>query len=57
MGEDSDELLRNVAIAVIGPVTAKAVEKAGLKVAIMPEEATVDAMIEEIKKWAEKRIA
>ena len=52
MGEDSDELLRNVAIAVIGPVTAKAVEKAGLKVRIMPQEATVDAMIEEIKKWA-----
>ena len=52
MGEDSDELLRNVAIAVIGPVTAKAVEKAGLKVAIMPEESTVEAMVEEIKKWA-----
>ena len=52
MGEDSDELLRNVAIAVIGPVTAKAVEKAGLKVGIMPEEATVEAMVEEIKRWA-----
>jgi uroporphyrinogen III methyltransferase/synthase len=52
MGEDSDELLRNVAIAVIGPVTAKAVHKAGLKVAIMPEEATVEAMVEEIKRWA-----
>lgn len=52
MGEDSDELLRNVAIAVIGPVTAKAVCKAGLKVGIMPEEATVEAMVEEIKRWA-----
>jgi uroporphyrinogen III methyltransferase/synthase len=52
MGEDSDELLRNVEIAVIGPVTAKAVEKAGLKVRIMPGEATVEAMVEEIKKWA-----
>jgi uroporphyrinogen III methyltransferase / synthase len=52
MGEDSDELLRNVAIAVIGPVTAKAVKKAGLKVDIMPEEATVEAMVEEIKRWA-----
>jgi len=30
MGEGVDELLRSVAIAVIGPVTAKAVEKAGL---------------------------
>ena len=52
MGEDSDELLRNVAIAAIGPVTAKAVEKAGLKVAIMPGEATVEAMVEAIIKWA-----
>lgn len=52
MGEDSEGLLRNVAIAVIGPVTAKAVEKAGLKVGIMPEEATVEAMVEEIKRWA-----
>jgi uroporphyrinogen III methyltransferase/synthase len=52
MGEDADELLRNVAIAVIGPVTAKAVEKAGLKVGIMPAEATVEAMVEEIKRWA-----
>ncbi|OGW77512.1 MAG: uroporphyrinogen-III C-methyltransferase, partial [Nitrospirae bacterium RIFOXYB2_FULL_43_5] len=30
MGADADELLRGVAIAVIGPVTARAVEKAGL---------------------------
>ncbi|HSB32149.1 MAG TPA: uroporphyrinogen-III C-methyltransferase [Candidatus Sulfobium mesophilum] len=52
MGEDADELLGKVAIAVIGPVTAKAVEKAGLKVEIMPELATVEAMAEEIKKWA-----
>jgi len=27
MGEDADELLKNVAIAAIGPITAKAVEK------------------------------
>lgn len=52
MGEDADELLGKVAIAVIGPVTAKAVEKAGLKVEIMPALATVEAMAEEIKKWA-----
>ncbi len=57
MGEDADELLKKVAIAVIGPVTAKAVEKAGLKVEIMPSEATVEAMVEEIKKWAGKRAA
>jgi uroporphyrinogen III methyltransferase/synthase len=51
MGEDADELLQNVAIAVIGPVTAKAIEKAGLKVHIMPKEATVEAMVEAIQQW------
>jgi len=53
-GEDADGLLKDVAIAVIGPVTAKAVEKAGLKVSIMPKEATIDAMVNEIIKWAKK---
>jgi uroporphyrinogen III methyltransferase / synthase len=51
MGEDAEALLKGVNIAVIGPVTAKAVEKAGLHVDIMPEEATIGAMIEEIIKW------
>lgn len=55
IGEDADELLRDVAIAVIGPVTARAVEKAGLKVEIMPETATIEAMVEEIIKWAIKK--
>ncbi|MCG2813680.1 MAG: uroporphyrinogen-III C-methyltransferase [Thermodesulfovibrionales bacterium] len=55
MGEDADELLRDVAIAVIGSVTAGAVEKAGLKVEIMPETATIEAMVEEIIKWAIKK--
>jgi uroporphyrinogen-III synthase len=35
---------------VIGPVTAKAVEKAGLSVDIMPKESTIEAMVEEIIK-------
>jgi uroporphyrinogen III methyltransferase / synthase len=52
MGEDADDMLRNVAIAVIGPVTAKAIEKTGRKVDIIPKEATVEALAEEIKKWA-----
>ena len=51
MGADADDLLQNVAIAVIGPVTAKAIDKAGLTVHIMPKEATVEAMVEEIQKW------
>jgi uroporphyrinogen III methyltransferase/synthase len=52
--EDADELLKGVTIAVIGPVTAKAIEKAGLKAAIMPAESTVEALVEEIKTWATK---
>jgi len=55
MGEDALGLLKDVIIAVIGPVTAKAVEDAGLKVHIMPEEATVDAMVKEIIKWVTKK--
>ncbi|RJQ52699.1 MAG: uroporphyrinogen-III C-methyltransferase [Nitrospiraceae bacterium] len=47
-GEDADILLKDVAIAVIGPVTAKAVEKAGLKVSIMPAAATIEALVREI---------
>jgi uroporphyrinogen III methyltransferase/synthase len=53
-GEDADALLKDVAIAVIGPVTAKAIEKAGLKVSIMPKEATIEAMMNEIINWAKK---
>jgi uroporphyrinogen III methyltransferase/synthase len=51
MGKDAEEILKGVTIAVIGPVTAMAVENAGLHVDIMPKEATVEAMVEEIIKW------
>jgi uroporphyrinogen III methyltransferase/synthase len=54
LSEDADGLLKGVAIAAIGPVTAKAIEKTGLKVQIMPAESTIEAMVEEIKKWAAK---
>lgn len=53
-GEDSAPLLKDVAIAVIGPVTARAVEKAGLTVSIMPKKATIDAMVQEIINWVTK---
>lgn len=49
MGDDALGLLKGVRIVVIGPVTARAIEKAGLKVDIMPHEATIEAMVEEIK--------
>ncbi len=50
IGEDAKEILKDVSIAVIGPVTARAVEKAGLRVSIMPEKATINAMVDEIIK-------
>ncbi|KPK03040.1 MAG: HemD protein [Nitrospira bacterium SG8_35_4] len=55
MGEDAESLLQDVAISVIGPVTAQAIEKAGLKVSIMPKEATIEAMVNEIIHWATKK--
>jgi uroporphyrinogen III methyltransferase/synthase len=61
IGEDVEKLLKGVAIAVIGPVTAKAIKKAGLRVDIMPRDSTIDEMVAEIMKWAlgqhERRIA
>ncbi|HDZ62432.1 MAG TPA: uroporphyrinogen-III C-methyltransferase [Nitrospirae bacterium] len=54
---DAHDLLKGVAIAVIGPVTAEAVKKAGLTVSIMPAIATIEAMVEEIVKWCSKDTA
>ena len=55
MGKDAEEFLRELVIAVIGPVTAKAVEKAGLHVDIMPKEATIEAMVKEIIAWGKEK--
>jgi uroporphyrinogen III methyltransferase/synthase len=51
MGKDAEDLLKRVSIAAIGPVTARAIEKAGLTVDILPAQATIEAMTEEIIKW------
>jgi len=51
MGDDSKDFLKEIPIAAIGPVTAKTIEKAGLKVTIMPKEATIKAMVDEIIRW------
>jgi uroporphyrinogen III methyltransferase/synthase len=51
VGNETVALLKDAAIAVIGPVTKRAVEKAGLKVEIMPQKATVAAMAEAIIEW------
>ncbi len=54
-GKNASSLLKDVMIAVIGPVTAEAVVKAGLKVSIMPKEATIDAMVQEIIKCVARK--
>ena len=54
MGDGVDELLNTLAIAVIGPVTRKAVEQAGLNVEIMPRHATIEALVDEIRQWVLK---
>lgn len=54
LGEDAIRLLEGVAIAVIGPVTKRAVESKGLHVEIMPETSTVEGMVEEIVRWAQR---
>ena len=57
MGDEAEELLKGVTIAVIGPVTAEAVERAGLRVHIIPDEATIEAMAGKIIEWIEERKA
>jgi uroporphyrinogen III methyltransferase/synthase len=55
MGDEADAYLRGVPIAAIGPVTADAIGKAGFRVEIMPKEATIEAMVEEIIQWIQKK--
>jgi uroporphyrinogen III methyltransferase/synthase len=52
VGRDALPFLERVTIAAIGPVTKKSIEKSGLKVDILPREATISAMVDEIIKWA-----
>ncbi len=51
VGSDALPFLRDVTVAAIGPVTRKSIEDAGLTVAIMPGEATIEAMVAEIVQW------
>ncbi|MCX7793017.1 MAG: uroporphyrinogen-III C-methyltransferase [Thermodesulfovibrionales bacterium] len=51
VGEEAMEFLENVKIAVIGPVTRKAVESTGLRVSIMPERATNEDLVEAIIEY------
>lgn len=44
------QLLEGVAVASIGPVTTKACQELGLSVAIEPEQATLDALVGDLKQ-------
>ncbi|ASA23784.1 uroporphyrinogen-III C-methyltransferase [Paenibacillus donghaensis] len=44
-------LLANVKIACIGPVTQQTAIEAGLTPGLMPEEATIDALVQELCRW------
>jgi uroporphyrinogen III methyltransferase/synthase len=54
VGDEAVDFLRKTAIGVIGPVTARAVEKTGLSVTMMPARATVSALVDEIITWCGK---
>jgi uroporphyrinogen III methyltransferase / synthase len=55
VGSEALPFLQKVAIAAIGPITKKTIEKAGLSVAIMPEEATIEGMVAAIVRWTEQK--
>ena len=50
IGKELKPQLKKIAIACIGPVTAKTAEKAGLKVDIVAKEYTVDGLISALEK-------
>ncbi|MNI54127.1 uroporphyrinogen-III synthase [compost metagenome] len=49
--ENPVQALNGVKIACIGPVTANTAEKAGLKVDILAEEATIDSLVASLCAW------
>jgi len=48
------QLLEKTAVAAIGPITAQAVEKLGLKVSVQPDHYTVPALVEAIAEYFRK---
>jgi uroporphyrinogen III methyltransferase/synthase len=54
MGDAAIDYLRDVTIAALGPVTKRAIEEKGLTVGIIPRKSTVEAMVQDIIRWAEK---
>jgi len=48
LGPERETLLAGVKVAVIGPITAKTAQKAGLTIAVQPETYTIPALVENI---------
>lgn len=55
--EDLKELLKGIAIACIGPVTARTVKESGLKVHIQPREYTIPGLTRAIAEYFTKTIS
>lgn len=49
--EDPLPLLANVKIACIGPLTEQTAVDAGLTPGLLPEEATIDGLVQELCRW------
>ncbi|MNP76611.1 Uroporphyrinogen-III synthase HemD [compost metagenome] len=55
--EDPLPLLANVKIACIGPLTEQTAVEAGLTPGLLPEEATINSLVQELCRWnAETRL-
>ncbi|MCL6472781.1 MAG: uroporphyrinogen-III C-methyltransferase [Firmicutes bacterium] len=55
LGLDFKELMKDITVAVIGPVTKDAVEKFGLKVDVVAEEYTIPGLVNAIAKRQKKQ--
>jgi uroporphyrinogen-III synthase len=57
IGDDLDEVLRDTAIACIGPITARAADELGLPVHVVAEEYTIEGLTEAIVNAKGERLA
>jgi uroporphyrinogen III methyltransferase/synthase len=54
LGDEKHELLRDVCLASIGPVTSATLEKAGFKPTVEAREYTMGGLVEAISQFAAK---
>ena len=51
------QILRGTPVAVLGPITARSVESLGVKVAVVPDQNSVPALLAAIGAWGEKNLS